>query len=196
LIFQCPSSVIEWNEIGKNCGLRWNCPEPIDVGANGRCSDGGIFRNSSLKLAIENGFLNLPKNGYFVADDAFPLTKYMMKPYSRRKLSKEHYIFNYRLSRARRIVENAFGILVWRFIVFLRPIELQPSTVDKVIWSACVLHNRLQMTNSNAYFPSNAVDTEDLNTGTVTSELWRDFTSGLPSASQLGSNNYKNKKKL
>lgn len=47
------------------------------------------------------------------------------------------------------------------------------------------------MTNSNAYFPSNVVDTKDLNTGTVTSGLWRDFTSRLPSTSQLGSNNYK-----
>lgn len=47
------------------------------------------------------------------------------------------------------------------------------------------------MTNSNAYFPSNAVETEDLNTGAVTSGLWRDFTSGLPSTSQLRSNNYK-----
>lgn len=47
------------------------------------------------------------------------------------------------------------------------------------------------MTNSNAYFPSNAVDTDDLNTGEVISGLWRDFTSGLPPASQLGSNNYK-----
>lgn len=47
------------------------------------------------------------------------------------------------------------------------------------------------MINSSEYFPSNAVDTEDLNTGTVTSGLWRDFTNGLPSTSQLGSNNYK-----
>jgi len=27
LIFQCPSSVEEWNEIGKKVGLRWNCPD-------------------------------------------------------------------------------------------------------------------------------------------------------------------------
>lgn len=39
------------------------CFRYLDVGANGRCSDGGIFRNSSLKLAIENDFLNLPENG-------------------------------------------------------------------------------------------------------------------------------------
>ena len=47
-----------------------------------------------------------------VADDAFPLKPHLMIPYSFLSLSKENRVFNYRLSRARRISENAFGILV------------------------------------------------------------------------------------
>ncbi|XP_026819516.1 uncharacterized protein LOC113558221 [Rhopalosiphum maidis] len=196
---KCPSSVEEWNEIGKNFGLRWNCPDCygaidgkhivikapansgseffnykgsfsivllavvdhdycfryLDVGANGRCYDGGIFRNSSLKLAIENDFLNLPENGYFVA---FPLTKYMMKPYSRRKLSKEHYIFNYRLSRARRIVENAFGILAHRFQIYLKPIQLQPSKIEEIVKATCALHDWLRITSGSTYMPPGSYD--------------------------------------
>lgn len=140
---------------------------------------------------MENDTLGFPDEHVIIGDDAFPLRINLMKPYSKRKLSNKEVIFNYRLSRARRVVENAFGILVWRFRIFLKPIELQPSTVDKVIWSACALNNWLRMTNSKAYFQSNAVDTEDLNTGAVTSGLWRDFTSGLASTLQLGSNNYK-----
>ena len=38
-----------------------------------------------------------------------------MKPFSLRGLTKEERIFNYSLSRDRRIVENAFGIMSNRF---------------------------------------------------------------------------------
>ena len=54
----------------------------------------------------------------FVADEAFPLRTYIMKLYAHRGLNATERIFNYRLSRARRIVENAFGILATRFRVF------------------------------------------------------------------------------
>ncbi|CAH1981115.1 unnamed protein product [Acanthoscelides obtectus] len=58
------------------------CFQYIDVGANGRASDGGVFSKSSLNSAIENNLLKLPPNAVFVADDAFPLKEYLLKPYS------------------------------------------------------------------------------------------------------------------
>lgn len=114
----------------------------IDVGSYGSISDGGIFAKSSLRIAIEENQLNLP-NGYVIlGDEAFPLTPYLMKPYPRRnQLSIPQKVFNYRLCRARRIVENAFGILSARFRIFKSPIVLKTNTVIKLIKATCALHN-------------------------------------------------------
>ncbi|GFW95272.1 nuclease harbi1-like protein [Trichonephila clavipes] len=70
-----------------------------------------------------------------------------MKPFSKHGLSDEEKIFNYRTSRARRVSENAFGILAWRFRVFSKAIELKPDTIDRVILAACSLHNWLRKTS-------------------------------------------------
>ncbi|XP_049769062.1 uncharacterized protein LOC126106725 [Schistocerca cancellata] len=94
-----------------------------NIGANGRVNDGAIFNQSKLSEALESNNMNLPPpekvecfDGpdlpyVFVADDAFALKPYMMKPYPERELSKEQKVFHYRLSRARKVVENAFGII-------------------------------------------------------------------------------------
>ncbi len=72
-----------------------------------------------------------------VADDAFPLKSYILKPYGQRGFTKEQCIFNYRPSRARRIVENGFGILANRFRVFMKPIALEPIVMREK--SSCLL---------------------------------------------------------
>jgi hypothetical protein len=51
---------------------------------------------------------------------------------------------NYRLSRARRVVENAFCILTQKFRLFYSRIQLTPENADKVVLAACVLHNYLR----------------------------------------------------
>ena len=97
--------------------FRW-----VDVGTEGSCSDGQIFNASQLKRRIEE----------------------IMKPYGRRMLTREERIANYRISRGRRFVENAFGILVSRFRVMRTTIELPPATVREVVLTCVVLHNILR----------------------------------------------------
>ena len=76
-----------------------------------------MFHNCSLSKAIEHHDLNIspprvicegiqPLPYVFVADDAFPLKENIMKHYPPRSLPHEKRIFNYHLSRSRRIVEN------------------------------------------------------------------------------------------
>ncbi len=78
---------------------------------------------------------------FLIGDDAFALNPHMMKPYGHRGLSHDERIFNYRLSRARRVVENAFGILANRFQVLLTTMNQAPSTVRLIVKACMVLHN-------------------------------------------------------
>ena len=60
-----------------------------------------------------------------VADDAFGLKTQMMKPYPTQNLSPHQRVFYYRLSRARRVIENAFGIAASRLRIFYGGPEVQ-----------------------------------------------------------------------
>lgn len=160
----------------------------VNIGASGRAGDAAIWNECSFKQALEQNTLNLPTNHVCVGDDAFPLKTYLLKPYSKRNLSRREKVFNYRLSRARRIVENAFGILTWRFRIFQRAINLKLETTENVIWAACSLHNWLR--NKNPVNTIALADKEDQNTGRVTGGKWREGGRKLPSLGKLGSNNY------
>ena len=68
-----------------------------------------------------------------VGDDAFPLKTYLMKPCPARSFDLSQRVFNYRLSRVRRIVKNVFGILASRFAVFQKTRPLEPGKVELII---------------------------------------------------------------
>ncbi|XP_060780515.1 putative nuclease HARBI1 [Neoarius graeffei] len=127
-----------------------------DLGGLGSASDAQIYNSSELKHGAEEDLLGFPQPiplpqdttdvpYFFIGDDAFVLRAYMMKPYSLRGLSQEERIFNYRLSRARRVVENAFGILANRFQVILGTMQHKPETVKLIVKTCLVLHNLMRV---------------------------------------------------
>ena len=97
----------------------------VDVGDSGRRSNGGVISNSAFGQAIESGSMSLPVSRpllgasteapfVFVGDEAFPLRTNMLRQYSGRGVDERTAVVNYRLSRARRVIENTFGILAAR----------------------------------------------------------------------------------
>ncbi len=127
----------------------------LDIGREGSAGDTQIFNHCDLKQYIENDQLHwpgpepmtndtVPMPYFLVGDDAFALKEWLMKPYSRRGLDLEERTFNYRLSRARRVVENSFGLLVQVWRCMLKTQELQPVKVSLVTLTCCVLHNLLR----------------------------------------------------
>ncbi|KAK4318794.1 hypothetical protein Pmani_010217 [Petrolisthes manimaculis] len=90
------------------------------------------------------------------------------------KRSNEKHIHNYRLSRARRVSENAFGILSSRFQVFNKPIRTCPERANKVIQACLVLHNMLRTESRQAYSPPELLDQEDIQRRRMVVGQWHD----------------------
>ena len=78
-------------------------------------------------------------------------------------------IFNYCLSRARKTIENVFGILAAMFRIFKLPINATP---DHVVKASVVPHNFLRVHESSVCCPPGFIDSED-GEGNVVSGEWR-----------------------
>ncbi|KAH8009046.1 hypothetical protein HPB51_009586 [Rhipicephalus microplus] len=182
LLFQGTFSIVLMAVVDSDCKYVL-----VDVGAEGRQSDGGIFKEPSFGRDLSKGHLDIPAVGTlpgtstcvpyaFVGDEAFQLRKDFMRPYPAKCLNDTMRIFNYRLSRARRCAENAFGITAARWRILLCTINVQPSHVDFVVKAACVLHNFLTLYNPHAH---QFLDRED-SFGNVVGGRWRHGVQHVP----------------
>ena len=118
----------------------------VDVGINGRNSDGGIWSRCPLKDALKKNELNIPKPKplparldntpyVFTGDDACFLSLYMMKTCPQRNITTEKRVFNCRLSRMRGFQKmDLVDILANKWHVFRRPFSIEAEKV-KIITS-------------------------------------------------------------
>ncbi|XP_067320953.1 uncharacterized protein, partial [Anolis sagrei] len=169
----------------------------IYVGTQGRISDGGVWNKCNLKELIDVNTLDMPPAHplpgqdiptpyVFLADDAFRLKPYILKPYGGNDLTLEERICTGKISvgnavvscsiipvkysRGRQVVETAFGIFANRLRVFLNPILLQPDKVRTLVLAGCALHNFLRSHESTELWP--VMDREDMETGTTVPGAW------------------------
>jgi DDE superfamily endonuclease len=171
----------------------------VDIGAKGSQSDSGIFANSVFGKKIYDGNLPLPEDRFlpntavkspyvFLGDEGFPLKINLMRPYPSKKLSTEERIFNYRMCRSRRIVENAFGLWAARFRIFYTTIHADLDLADLIVKATVVLHNFLMTKNDLGDL---TMDREGR--GNVSEGSWREIIreyTGIENMAQCSSNNY------
>ena len=160
----------------------------VDIGDYGSNNDSGVLSHSEMGKAIDDGSINFPKPEhlegcdlpllpyFLVGDEAFGLKPWLQRPYPGKSLTEPMQIFNYRLSRARRVIENVFGILRARWRVFKGPISASPKTVQLIIEAAVCLHNYLRQTETALYCPSGFVDSMD-RSGNIKPGEWRSMVS-------------------
>ncbi len=124
----------------------------IDVGTNGSASDAQIYNFSELCECIESGYIGLPADVplpnddrhtpfFIIGDDAFPLCIWLMKPFSQRNMEMDECIFNYQLSCACIVSENAFWYHGKHWRCLLKPQEQNPKTVESIVSTCYYLHN-------------------------------------------------------
>jgi len=109
---------------------------------------------------------------YILADAVYPLKSWLMKPFPQTELTEDAKTYNYRISRRRMVVENAFGRLKGRWRRLIKRCDM---TIEKVptIAAICVLHNICELcqegyderwsevvrqASKNCPQPSNSVD--------------------------------------
>lgn len=150
----------------------------------GSMSDGRVWSNSDFGQALDHGEIDLPLDKplpgsdisfphFFVGDEAFPLKRNLMRPFPGRMhqvLSDEQRIFNYRLSRARRVLENAFGILTMRWQVLNSPLICSVDKGEDIIKVLVCLHNML-MDNKVDYVNPVQLELEQQD-GSIQSKAW------------------------
>lgn len=124
----------------------------VDIGSYGKASDSSIYKSSDLYQKMQQNTLSIPSdkpvsaNGdplpfIFIGDEAFGLSTHMLRPYGGKNLPDKKKIFNYRLSRARRYIESASGILTNKWRIFHRPLDVKVENAENIIRACCTLHN-------------------------------------------------------
>ncbi|XP_037944698.1 putative nuclease HARBI1 [Teleopsis dalmanni] len=156
----------------------------IHEGVNGSVVDGEVYlRGTEFFDKWLDDDLNIPdanrlqKSNFvcpygFVGDETFALSENLWTPYPIEKSSLKEEVFNYRLNRARQVVEDTFGHLISKFKVFQKPLRVKLEHLDPIILGTCTLHNFLKA-HSVDYMTAEDVDVEDLERGIVVPGAWR-----------------------
>ena len=122
----------------------------VHIGWPGSVHDSRILTNSEVFAKGEAGTLTpnsirtlsgVPVPVVILGDPAYPLLPWLIKPYPGVALSARKIKFNARLSRARVVVECAFGRLKGRWRSLLKRNDVKVDYITTFVTACCILHN-------------------------------------------------------
>lgn len=120
----------------------------VNIGWPGKVHDARVFANSSCYKKASNdtlfpdwkrtiGNVNIPL--LILGDPAYPLLPWLMKPYLENShTTPQEQNFNYRQSRARMVVENAFGRLKGRWRCLLKRNDQMCLMLMEHVWYSTI----------------------------------------------------------
>lgn len=107
-----------------------------------------VLRHSSLYETLENGIL-LKDRSFPSWQQSVSSKEYLpLRPFVAARLTLKQNVINYRLSRTKRIVENAFGIMASKFRIFEKSMASSPHKVTLIVRVCCALHNFLRLSET------------------------------------------------
>ncbi|XP_036410905.1 protein ANTAGONIST OF LIKE HETEROCHROMATIN PROTEIN 1-like [Megalops cyprinoides] len=123
----------------------------VCAGFPGSTEDVTILQNSTLWATASEGglspqpprsFMGRPLRYLLLGDAAYPLQSWLLKCYSDSgQLTPRQQAFNYRLSRARSVIENAFLRLKARWQCLHKRNDCSLDLLPTMILACCILHN-------------------------------------------------------
>ncbi|XP_071094818.1 uncharacterized protein [Haliotis cracherodii] len=153
-----PTTPDAWTPTGEVFGNRWNVPHAVGaldgkhVGTGKPGKSDSLYHNykgffsifNELKVCLEDGSIGFPETSpipqddepmpyVILGDDAFGIRTFLVKPYGHMNLQRDEGFCNYRISRGRRVVDNAFGILAQRWQILLTTMQPWPSIAQDIV---------------------------------------------------------------
>jgi len=133
----------------------------LDTGAYGKQSDGGTFYAFTFYHFLEDFESTLPKPASFEGSGT-EMPFVILGDEARTDLSCEERVFNYRLSRARRYVECAFGILTAKWRLLKKAIGTSVNKAGRIVSCICLLHNIIIVLEETTHDPSLLQETSQI----------------------------------
>ena len=133
----------------------------VMVGWPGSVHDARVLANSKIYFkATSKKILNTSSTNirgteifpFLIGDSAYPLSTWLIKPFPHHSnLTDRQRTFNYKISRARIVTENAFGRLKGRWRRLAKQNDMFVEHVPQVVLACCILHNLCEIHGENFY---------------------------------------------